>query len=69
MSFLGFRPRKDPRVVQSPYPLRSHGTTITCTCMVHDLDYIVCNLNILILDNVEHCGGEPEQAATMATHE
>ena len=22
-----------------------------------------------LLENVEHCGGEPEQAATMATHE
>ena len=22
-----------------------------------------------VLENVEHCGGEPEQAATMATHE
>ena len=22
-----------------------------------------------ILENVEHCGGEPEQPATMATHE
>ena len=21
------------------------------------------------LENVEHCGGEPEQAATMATHD
>ena len=21
------------------------------------------------IENVEHCGGEPEQAATMATHE
>ena len=33
MSFLGVHPRKDiinPRVVQSSYPLTSHGTTITC---------------------------------------
>ena len=22
-----------------------------------------------LLENLEHCGGEPEQAATMATHE
>ena len=25
--------------------------------------------NLKLLENVEHCGGEPEQAATMATHE
>lgn len=33
MSFLGVHPRKDiinPRVVQSSYPLTSHGTTIMC---------------------------------------
>ena len=33
MSFLGVHPRKDiinSRVVQSSYPLTSHGTTITC---------------------------------------
>ena len=23
---------------------------------------------LVILENVEHCGGEPEQASTMATH-
>ena len=23
----------------------------------------------ILLENIEHCGGEPEQAATMATHE
>ena len=26
--------------------------------------FLVC---VYILENVEHCGGEPEQAATMAT--
>ena len=33
MSFLGLCSRKDitnPQMLQSPYPLRSHGTTITC---------------------------------------
>ena len=24
---------------------------------------------VTLLENVQHCGGEPEQAATMATHE
>ena len=28
-----------------------------------------CVYSYLPLENVEHCGGEPEQAATMATHE
>ena len=34
MSFLGLCPRTDvinPQMVQSPYPLRSHGTTVTIT--------------------------------------
>ena len=33
LSFLGVHPQKDiinPRVVQSSYPLTSHGTAITC---------------------------------------
>ena len=33
-----------------------------------DKPYLCCLYNNL-LENVEHCGGEPEQAATMATHE
>ena len=27
-----------------------------------------CSITV-VLENVEHCGGEPEQAATMSTHE
>ena len=33
--------------------------------LAEDLKLSFC----VLLENVEHCGGEPEQAATMATHE
>ena len=36
----------------------------TCRCKQN---YAVCFIVLLGLKNVEHCGGEPEQASTMAT--
>ena len=29
------------------------------------LGYLNCSVYIVILENVQHCGGEPEQAANM----
>ena len=31
--------------------------------------FVSSGLALIMLENVEHCAGKPEQAATMATHE
>ena len=54
MSFLGLCPRKyisNPRMVQQPYPLRNHGTTITSHMTVPNLFYSCSNSSSFLAAN------------------
>ena len=56
-NFTACRTARTPRV---PIKSVSVSTDESKTCQI-----VICTP--LVLENVEHCGGEPEQAATMAT--